>query len=191
MESEWPTGFCRPAKWRMQYLKRAVPNIFLFLFDNQHKMSIATLLYTEHQIIKMVHTLISMTFLVVAIWLFYRSIRGFYQNWPYNGLDKFLSYAFIVNLYLQLIFGFFLMISPSSASGQEIVSQDITMKLATRRFWPMEHIVLMLFALFIANLGLIFSNSAQTSKEKYRKVIVYYAIAVVLIILSLGSTFLE
>jgi len=154
-------------------------------------MSLVTLLYTEHQIIKMVHTLISITFLVVAIWLFYRSIRGFYQNWTYGRLDKFLSYAFIVNLYLQLVFGFFLMISPAIVPGQEIVSQDITMKLATRRFWPMEHIVLMLFALFIANLGLIFSNSAQSSKEKYRKVTVYYVLAVVLIILSLGSTFLE
>ena len=154
-------------------------------------MSLATLLYTEHQIIKMVHTLISMTFLIIAIWLFYRSIKGFYQNWTYDRLDKFLAYAFIVNLYLQLIFGFFLMASPAIIPGQEVVSQDITMKLATRRFWPMEHIVLMLFALFIANLGLIFSNSAQVDKEKYRKVTVYYVLAVVLIILSLGSTFLE
>lgn len=154
-------------------------------------MSFATILYTDHQIIKSVHTLISMTFLIVAIWLFYRAIRGFLKNLAYTGLDKFLSYAFIVNLYLQLIFGFFLMVSPTSVPGQEMVNQDITMKLATRRFWPMEHIVLMLFALFIANLGLIFSNSAQANKQKYRKVIVYYAIAVVLIMLSLGSTLLE
>ena len=154
-------------------------------------MSFATILYTDHQIIKSVHTLISMTFLIVAIWLFYRAIRGFLKNLAYTSLDKFLSYAFIVNLYLQLIFGFFLMVSPASFPGQELVNQDITMKLATRRFWPMEHIVLMLFALFIANLGLIFSNSAQANKEKYRKVIVYYAIAVVLIMLSLGSTLLE
>lgn len=153
-------------------------------------MTFTTLLYTEHQVIKIVHTLISMTFLIVAIWLFYRSIRGFYQNSIYGSLDKILSYAFIVNLYLQLIFGFFLMLSPASVPGQELVNQDITMKLATRRFWPMEHIVLMLFALFIANLGLIFSNSAHANKEKYRKVIVYYAIAVVLIMLSLGSTLL-
>ena len=154
-------------------------------------MSFAILLYTDHQIIKTIHTLISMTFLIVAIWLFYRAIRGFLKNLAYTSLDKFLSYAFIVNLYLQLIFGFFLMVSPASFPGQELVNQDITMKLATRRFWPMEHIVLMLFALFIANLGLIFSNSAQANKEKYRKVIVYYAIAVVLIMLSLGSTLLE
>jgi len=101
-----------------------------------------------------------------------------------------LSYAFIVNLYLQLIFGFILVISPAVVTVQEIASQD-TIKLAAKRFWPVEHIVLMLFALFIANLGLIFSSSAQIDKEKHRKVVVYYAFSVVLIALSLGSTYLE
>src|SRR5665647_1107904 len=153
-------------------------------------MTFAILVYNEHQIIKMVHTFISMTFLIVAIWLFYRSAMGYSRNRTYTRLDKILSYAFIVNLYLQLIFGFILMINPAVVTVQEMVNQD-TVKLAAKRFWPVEHIVLMLFALFIANLGLIFSNSAEVDREKHRKVIVYYAIAVVLIVLSLGSTYLE
>ena len=153
-------------------------------------MTFAILIYNEHQIIKMVHTFISMTFLIVAIWLFYRSALGYSRSLTYTRLDKILSYAFIVNLYLQLIFGFILMINPAVITAQEMVSQD-TMKLAAKRFWPVEHIVLMLFALFIANLGLIFSNSTMVDREKHRKVIVYYAIAVVLIALSLGSTYLE
>jgi hypothetical protein len=82
------------------------------------------------------------------------------------------------------------MINPVVVTVQEMVNQD-TVKLAAKRFWPVEHIVLMLFALFIANLGLIFSNSTEVDREKHRKVIVYYAIAVVLIALSLGSTYLE
>ena len=153
-------------------------------------MTFAILIYNEHQIIKMVHTFISMTFLIVAIWLFYRSAMGYFRSRTYTRLDKILSYTFIVNLYLQLIFGFILMINPAVVTAQEMVNQD-TMKLAAKRFWPVEHIVLMLFALFIANLGLILSNSTEIDREKHRKVIVYYAIAVVLIVLSLGSTYLE
>ena len=153
-------------------------------------MTFAAIIYNEHQIIKMVHTFISMTFLIVAIWLFYRSLRGYFKGLEYTLRDKILSYAFIVNLYLQLIFGFILMIYPKVTPAQEMMNQE-AMKLASRRFWPVEHIVLMLFALFIANLGLIFSNSAQVDREKHKKVLVYYAIAVVLIVLSLGSTYLE
>jgi hypothetical protein len=130
-----------------------------------------------------------MAFFLVAVWLFFRALRGFLQNLDYTRLDRILSYAFIVNLYLQLIFGFFLMAYPEVATGQELVSQEITMKMASKRFWPVEHIVLMLFALFIANLGLIFSNSASKSRDKHRKVLIYYSIAVTMIAISLGSTY--
>lgn len=154
-------------------------------------MTLTVLVYNEHQLIKHVHTVISVMFLVVSMWLFYRSINGYLKNWDYSRLDKVLSYAFIVNLYLQLIFGFLLMISKASVPVPDMSGHDVTMRMASNRFWPIEHIVLMLFALFIANLGLIFSNNAQANREKFRKVLVYYAIAIILIVLSLGSTFFE
>ncbi len=134
--------------------------------------------------------MISVTFLCTAIWLFYRSLRGYYKNLGYFRLDKSLSYIFIVNLYLQLIFGLLLMANPATLSGQEAANQDITIKMVSNRFWPVEHIVLMLFALFIANLGLIFSNSTEVDREKHRKVLVYYTIALIMIGLSLSSSYL-
>ena len=153
-------------------------------------MTLAAFLFNDHQVIKSIHTVISGTFLLTAIWLYYRTVNGFLRNLAYTRLDKVLSYTFIVNLYLQLIFGLLLMVNPSATQGQEIVNPDITMKMVTNRFWPVEHIVLMLFALFIANLGLIFSSSTQIDREKFRKVLIYYSIAIVMIMLSLGSTYL-
>lgn len=161
------------------------------MFDNLFVMTLTTILIQDHLVIKYVHTFISCCFMIVAVWLFYRSLRGYFKNLAYLRLDKYLSYAFIVNLYLQLIFGLLLFANPAAVSGQEVVGQDITMKLVTKRFWPVEHIVLMLFALFIANLGLVFSNSSQFDREKHRKVLVYYAIAIVMIGLSLSSTYLR
>jgi len=38
---------------------------------------------------------------------------------------------------------------------------------------------------------LVFSNSSQIDREKHRKVLVYYAIAIVMIGLSLSSTYLR
>ena len=164
--------------------------ILLFLFDNLFAMTLTTILLKDHQIIKLVHSLISVTFLFTAIWLFFRSLRGYFKNLGYYPLDKSLSYIFIVNLYLQLIFGLLLMANPAPLSSQEVANQDIAVKIVSNRFWPVEHIVLMLFALFIANLGLIFSNSTGIDKEKHRKVLVYYTIAILMIGLSLSSTYL-
>ncbi len=147
----------------------------------------ALLLVNEHQLIKIVHTLVSVIFLIVVTGLFYRSLIGYFRHRKYTRIDKYLSYSFLINLYLLLIMGFLLMAFPAPVSLPEDVNQAITMKLASNRFWPIEHTVLMLFALFIANLGLIFSNSSQEDTEKHRKVLIYYAISMVLIALSLGS----
>ena len=41
-------------------------------------MTLTVLAFNEHQVIKLVHTVISMTFLIVATWLFYRSVGWFF-----------------------------------------------------------------------------------------------------------------
>ena len=156
--------------------------------NNLSTMTLTVLLLNDHQIIKLVHSLISLTFLVSAVWLFYRSLLGYFRNLGYLNFDKILSYTFIVNLYLQLVFGLLLIAFPSPEN--ELASPDLVNKMVTKRFWPVEHIVLMLFALFIANLGLILSINTRMAKEKHRKVLIYYSIAILMIILSLGSTYL-
>ena len=143
---------------------------------NSHILEISNLL-------KNLHTVISVTFLVIALWMLVRSIKGYLKNLTFKYLDTLLSYGFIIALYLQLIFGLILFASPNPADNYSNI--DGALKMVSRRFWPVEHIVFMLFALFIANIGLIFSNQARESREKYRKILIYYSIAIVMIAISL------
>ena len=136
---------------------------------------------------KSIHTIISGTFTIIAIWLLIRSVRGIIRNNAYTGLDKYLSYGFIITLYLQLIFGLILFANPEASAGNEYAGVEGALKLASKRFWPIEHIVLMLFALLIANLGLIFSNQSQIDREKHKKILVYYVIALIMIAVSLSA----
>ncbi len=136
-------------------------------------------------IMKSLHAMISGTFAIVAGWLVFRSLRGFIKIIPYTKLDKYLSYGFIITLYLQLIFGLILFANPNDTMASSGV-QD-AMKLASKRFWPIEHIVLMLFALLIANLGLIFSSQSSVDRDKHKKVLIYYMIALIMIAVSLGA----
>ena len=140
-----------------------------------------------YQLIKMIHTIISVAFLIIAVWLLVRSVQGIRKDNPYTGFDKFLSYGFIINLYLQLIFGLFLFSNHGSAIDHDYSNVEGTLKMASNRFWPIEHIVLMLFALFIANMGLVFSNKSLLSKEKHKKILIYYAIAIIMITISLSA----
>jgi hypothetical protein len=57
--------------------------------------------------------------------------------------------------------------------------------MVSKRLWPIEHIVLMLFALFIANLGLIISIKSNVDKDKHQKILIYYLISLFMIAMSL------
>lgn len=139
----------------------------------------------SYSLIKYVHTFISGAFLIIAVWLIIRSARGIIKNNTYTKLDKFLSYGFIINLYLQLIFGLILFSNNNSTVDDNYSSAEGALKMASNRFWPIEHIVLMLFALFIANLGLILSNQSLSGKEKHKKILTYYVVALLMIAISL------
>jgi hypothetical protein len=142
------------------------------------------------QLIKFFHYIISGTFLIIAIILIYRSISGVIKKKNYKFFDRFLSSSFIINLYLQLIFGLILFSNLGSSLGYDYVSADGTVKMISKRFWPIEHIVLMIFALLIANLGFIFSNKSTESNVKFKKVLIYYSLAILLIAYSLGAIYL-
>ena len=150
-------------------------------------MQLNTIFLESLSLTKTFHTIISGTFAIIAVWLVVRSVLGIVKKAPYTKLDKYLSYGFIINLYLQLIFGLLLFANPNTLSGSELAGVEGALKMASKRFWPIEHIVMMLFALLIANLGLIFSSQTQTDKDKHIKVLVYYMVALILIAISLGA----
>ena len=143
-----------------------------------------------HELIKVMHIIISAAFLVFAVWLITRSIIGIIKKKEYMGLDKFLSYSFIISLYLQLFFGVLLFSNLGSISGYDSIIGDSSASLVSNRLWPIEHVVLMLFALLIASLGLILSIKSNVAKEKHKKVLVYYVIAILLIAQSLFAIYL-
>ena len=141
-------------------------------------------------VIKILHYIISTTFLIIALVLIYRSVTGIIKKKEYTVFDKILSFAFIINLYLQLIFGLILFSNLGSSMGYDYVSADGTVKMVSKRFWPIEHIVFMIFALLIANLGFIFSNKSSESLAKHKRVLIYYCLAILIIAYSLGSIYL-
>lgn len=141
-----------------------------------------------HDTVKIIHYLISVSFLFFAVFLVVRSVRGISKNLSYTPFDKFLAVAFIVTLYLQLVFGLFLFTNLGTGLDFHYMPNEGS-NMVSKRLWPVEHIVLMLFALFIANLGLIFSFQTRESKSRFKKILIYYSIAVVLIAFSLISVY--
>jgi hypothetical protein len=144
---------------------------------------------SAYSLIKLFHTFVSATFLLIAIWLFIRSINGLIKDKPFKRLDKYLSFGFIISLYLQFIFGLILFSNLLSGMGYSYISADQTTKIVSKRLWPVEHIVLMIFALVIANLGLIISLKTKSDNGKRKNILIYYSFALCLILFSLFAIY--
>lgn len=140
--------------------------------------------------IKMLHIFMSLSFLFFAVWLFIRSVKGIIKQKSYTKTDKILSYCFIIALYLQLVFGFILFSNLGSEMGFNYQSADSSLKMVSKRLWPIEHIVMMLFALFIANLGLIITLNTKSDRRRFYNTIIYYSISILLIMYSLSAIYL-
>lgn len=141
-----------------------------------------------HDAVKIIHYVVSVSFLIFAVLLVVRSVRGITKKRPYTSFDKFLAVAFIVAFYLQLILGLFLFTNLGTGLDFHYLPGE-SGDMVSKRLWPVEHIVLMLFALFIANLGLITSFQTQKSVSRFKKILIYYLIAVALIVFSLLSIY--
>lgn len=147
-------------------------------------MHILLQIQSEPSLFKIFHYATSLMFLIIAIWLLTRSYFGIVRGASYKMIDKVLSFAFIVNMYLQLIIGL-IMFSNISTFNRLNNNAELVQDMASKRFWPVEHIVLMIFALFIANLGLIFSIKSKEDKMKFKKILTYYSLSILLIAISL------
>lgn len=147
-------------------------------------------IHNSFHVIKIIHYIISFAFLINAVWVLVKSTLAVIKKSPFLKLSRILSIGFIANLYLQMIFGIILFSNIGSSSGYQYASADGTIKMVTKRLWPLEHFVLMLFALFIANLGLILAFKSENDQEKHRRILVYYSISIALIIFSLSAVYL-
>jgi uncharacterized membrane protein YsdA (DUF1294 family) len=75
-------------------------------------------------------------------------------------------------------------------SGYDYLSGESGSRIASKRLWPIEHIVLMFFALLIATLGLILSSKSSVDRDKHKKVLIYYVFSILIIAQSLCAIYL-
>ena len=59
------------------------------------------------------------------------------------------------------------------------------MKEATTRYWTVEHISMMIFAIVLITIGYSRSKKAQVPESKHRTIAIFYILAVVVVVAAL------
>lgn len=121
------------------------------------------------------HIVFSTLFTIVSVAILWRSGIGFAAKKDYTKFDRTLSINYLVLLYIQLVLGLILyfVLGDLSAKGTDG---------ASFRFWALEHFVVMMFALFLSQIGWILIKNSKQDVVKHRNTLFYFGISIILII---------
>lgn len=133
-----------------------------------------------------IHIFISSITLLAGIFTIALSIQGLIRKREYVRQDLVLSVVFNVALYFQLILGFLIYYLLRSTLEGPLWEVPDTQNDASLRFWAIEHIALMIFALFLTQLGRVYIKRSKGPSRKFRASLFYFGTSLLLILFSLG-----
>ncbi len=139
-----------------------------------------------YSIVFKIHIFISTITLLSGIMTQVLSIQGWTGGRQYGSSDVWSSMIFNIGLYLQLILGFIIYFTLRTTLEGAIWEVHDTENDASLRFWAIEHIALMIFALFLTQLGRVFIKRTPQSVRKFKASVFYYGTALILILFSLS-----
>ena len=132
-----------------------------------------------------IHIVISSITLLAGIATIALSVQGIIRKREYGRSDFGVSMVFNVALYFQLILGFLIYYLLRSAQEGPMWEVPDTQNDASLRFWAIEHIALMIFALFLTQLGRAFIKKSKGSFRKFRASLFYFGASLLLILFSM------
>lgn len=133
-----------------------------------------------------IHIVISSITLLAGLATVILSIHGLIRKRAYARIDLGASLLFNVSLYFQLILGFLIYYLLRSTLEGPVWEVPDTQNDASLRFWAIEHIALMIFALFLTQLGRVFIKKSKGPFRKFRASLFYFGTSLLLILFSVG-----
>ena len=119
--------------------------------------------------------------LLAAIIAVFKSIAGLFGGGKYAKFDNILAASFVGMMHLQLLIGLILyfFLSPWTSNFTFNMSDP------TIRFWSVEHLALMLFAVVAAQVGRSISKKTDDNQVKFRFQSIFFGISLVLMLLGI------
>jgi hypothetical protein len=133
-----------------------------------------------------IHIYISAITLLAGFTNVILAARGWTRQREYSGADGWSYLIFTISLYLQLVLGLMIYFTLRTNLGGPLWEVPDTENDASLRFWAIEHIALMIFALFLTQLGMIFVKRSSSDIRRFRATVFYNGISLLLILFSLS-----
>lgn len=126
------------------------------------------------------HSTLRYIILILLIVVIIQSLLGWLSKKPYGALDNRLGLFLFIATHTQLLVGLILyFVSPF------VQFSGAAMKDASTRYWLVEHNTAMLIAIVLITLARTTSKKMQDSTAKHKRMFVFNAIALVIILVTI------
>lgn len=135
-------------------------------------------MYTEFLLLHDILRWLILLGLVIAL---IKYLVGWLGNQPWKRTDQLLGKVIIWLMYFQLFTGLVLYFFLSPFTQMAFANFGAAMKDATLRFYAVEHISVMVFAVALIHIGWVKSKNAKTDLSKFKIASIFYLIALMVI----------
>ena len=133
-----------------------------------------------------IHIYISAITLLAGFSTLFLSFHGWRRSRDFGRNDALSSLVFSIGLYFQLILGFMIYFTLRTSLDGPMWDVPDTENDASLRFWAIEHIALMILALFLTQLGRIFIKRSNKTVMNFKASLFYNSASMLLILFSLS-----
>lgn len=137
-----------------------------------------------YQVLLFLHSWLRWFVVGAGVLAVFRAYAGWSGRRAFTKGDNGISAAFSGFMWLQVIvgLGLYFGLSPLGLNAMKVPG---AMKDPTTRFFGMEHVVVMILAAILAQVGRIALKKAPTDTLKHKKALTYFGIALVLVLLMI------
>jgi hypothetical protein len=141
------------------------------------------------QTLLVLHNLVRWLIILFALWTVISAFSGLASKRAYKVSDGRSNFFFMLGMDIQLLIGLILYFT--SGWFESLKNMGESMKDPMLRFFTIEHSILMIIAWILVHAGRVSVKKALTDGAKFKKTLVFFGIALLLIIIAIPWPFRE
>ena len=141
------------------------------------------------QLVLVLHNLLRWAVLLFGSWTLVNSLIGYFGKKNYTANDNRSNLFFMISCDIQLLIGLILYVNNGWFDRLKHMGEN--MKDPYTRFFTIEHLTLMLLAWILVHIGRATVKRANTDGAKHKKMLIFFGLAMVLIVASIPWPFRE
>ncbi|MEO9022912.1 MAG: hypothetical protein ABI237_10870 [Ginsengibacter sp.] len=141
------------------------------------------------QILLVLHDLIRWLILFFAFWTVITATSGITSKRDYTARDSRTNFFFMLGMDIQLLIGMILYFTNGWFESLKHIGES--MKDPMLRFFTVEHSLMMIIAWILVHAGRVSVKKATTSRSKFNKTLIYFGIALLIILIAIPWPFRE